>query len=347
MANAFGKIGVFSDIHFGEHGDSKEHNEFCLEFLEWAIMTAKLQGCDTIAFMGDWHHHRNKVGAETLNYSHQGVTMLNECGLPVYFIIGNHDLFYKDNRSVHSIPFLNEMENITVINEVTKIGNSLFVPWLCTNDDFSLVTDADVKYMFGHFELSSFKMNEAYVMPESDHTLGPDAFSSPEYVFSGHFHGRQKRVNKKGTVIYYIGNCFPHSFSDEGDTDRGMMILEQDGEPEFMAWPNQPTYRKVPLTKFLENPDCYNTRTRIKIVQDIDMSPAERVELRKMVGETYDLHNVSIEPMKVEVDISSIKLDLENEENIDKVVVEYIKQMEPTEGLDPAKLIQIYIEAGR
>ncbi len=66
------------------------------------------------------------------------------------------------------------------------------------------------------------------------------------------------------------------------------------------------------------------------------------------MAQSADLSQSSVDQVPwVEVDISSIKIDLENEENIDKVVIEYIKQMEPTEGLDPAKLIQIYIEAGR
>lgn len=342
----FKKIACCTDLHLGEGGDDKEHNEFCLEFLRWFISTALSNNCDTLAFLGDWHHHRNKVGAETLNYSHAAIKLLEDSGLKTYFVIGNHDLFFKDNRLIHSIPFVADCKNIRVINEITRVGDCLFVPWLVAEDDLSKVSKTDARYIFGHFELPGFLMNEHYVMPQTDSSLNSELLSGPEYLFSGHFHKRQFKTTKTGLKIHYIGNCFPHSFSDVDDTNRGMMILEHGGEPVFIDWPDMPTYRRVLLSDFLDKPNDYNNRTRIKIVQDVVMTQSERVELRKMVTDTYGIHNLGIEALKIDVDISEMKVDLENENNIDNMVVTFVNRQDYTkERLDQAKLTRFYLDA--
>ena len=92
-------------------------------------------------------------------------------------------------------------------------------------------------------------MNALVEMPDTG-TVTSEQMANVERVFSGHFHMRQERGN-----VTYIGNAFPHNFTDAGDDKRGCMVLEWDGEPEFHTWPDQPLYKVVKLSTLLDDAD--------------------------------------------------------------------------------------------
>jgi len=69
-----------------------------------------------------------------------------------------------------------------------------------------------------------------------------DIFQTKKLVFSGHFHKRQQ----KGNVVY-MGNPFPHNFADAWDDERGMMLLDWGGKPEYKSWPDAPKFRILTL----------------------------------------------------------------------------------------------------
>jgi DNA repair exonuclease SbcCD nuclease subunit len=134
-------------------------------------------------------------------------------------------------------------------------------------DEWKNIKSIKSKYVFGHLELPHFKMNGMVEMPDYG-TIQVDHFNSIEYVFSGHFHKRQIKDN-----IYYIGNPFPHNFSDAWDDDRGMMILEWDGTPKFINYKNGPKYRTIALSQLLSDPLLYvDHNTFAKITIDIRLT---------------------------------------------------------------------------
>ena len=101
--NLFHKAAVFTDIHFGLKSNSTQHNEDCLNFVKWATAKAKEQGCETCLFLGDWHNNRASLNIVTLNYSLQALEHMNANFSNVYFIPGNHDLYYRDKRDIQSV----------------------------------------------------------------------------------------------------------------------------------------------------------------------------------------------------------------------------------------------------
>jgi DNA repair exonuclease SbcCD nuclease subunit len=56
--NLFKKAACFTDIHWGLKNNAKQHNEDCLDFVDWFIADAKERDCETCIFLGDWHHNR-------------------------------------------------------------------------------------------------------------------------------------------------------------------------------------------------------------------------------------------------------------------------------------------------
>lgn len=96
----------FTDIHFGARADSIQHNEDCLKYLDWVCDTVKSDGeIDHINFLGDWFQQRNSININTNWMSYEGARKLNALGLPIFFLIGNHDLLSTQPQRVFHCQF--------------------------------------------------------------------------------------------------------------------------------------------------------------------------------------------------------------------------------------------------
>lgn len=344
MEHAFNKIICCTDLHLGKHSDSREHNEICLEFIAWAIELGESRGCDTFAFLGDWHDHRTKIGVETLTYSDRAIGLLEDSKFAsVYMIIGNHDLFFRESRSVHSLPSLEGSDSITLVKSPHQVGDSAFVPWLLHGERIEDVIAPGTKYVFGHFELPGFVMNGGYAMPERKGGIKTDEISGPDYIFSGHFHGRQRRKLRSGTEVHYIGNCFPLDMGDAGDFERGCMVLDHGGVPEYVNWPNMPTYHKVSVSELDRAVPLLNARSTVKLLQDVEMTESERDELREYLVDEVGVLDVRGDVGRPKTEESDWTPD--GVVDIDTLIVEWIMSSKEVidAGLDPEVLRDMYL----
>ena len=158
MNNLFNKAAVFTDIHFGLKSNSLQHNQDCANFVDWFIKKAKSEGCETCFFLGDWNHHRASINIQTLQFGLQALEKLSASFNTVYFIPGNHDLYYRDRRDIHSIEWGKHLPNVKIINDFFQEGNVVIAPWL-VGEDYKKLQKMTGKYLFGHFELPHFYMN--------------------------------------------------------------------------------------------------------------------------------------------------------------------------------------------
>jgi len=189
--------------------------------------------------------------------------------------------------------------------------------------------------MFGHFELPHFYMNAMIEMPDHGE-INTDHMKGFEKVFSGHFHKRQSRSN-----VWYIGNAFPHNYSDAGDDARGMMILDWGNEPVFHSWPRQPIYRVHKLSDILENPEgLLLIDSHVRVHLDIDISYEEANFLRETFIPEHKLREMALIPMKVDQVEQEGKGDLKFE-SVDQIIVDQINSIEST-NFDKRILLEIY-----
>jgi len=333
--NLFKKAAVFTDLHVGLKSNSIQHNEDCIEFIEWFVEKAKQEGCETCFFLGDWNHHRASINIQTLQYSLKGLEILNNNFDKVYFIAGNHDLFYRDRRDISSVEWAKHLPNVKIIDDWFVTDDVVIAPWL-VGDDAKKLAKMKGKYLFGHFELPAFYMNAQVLMPDHG-DISDTHVSGFEKVFSGHFHKRQARKN-----IWYIGNAFPHNYADAGDDARGMMILEWDQEPEFHAWPNQPKYRVYNLSDVLDNPEgLLLPRTHVRIHIDVDISYEEASFIKETLIPQYNLREMTLIPVKGDsVSDDGAQADLKFE-SVDKIILEGISNIE-SDFYDTKLLLEIY-----
>ena len=330
----FKKAACFTDIHFGLKNNSRQHNNDCENFVNWFIDQAKEFGAETCIFLGDWHHHRSSINISTLNYSISNLKRLSEAFEHTYFLVGNHDLFYRDKREISSVVFAEEIPNVTVINDITVKDDVALVPWLVGNE-WKKIKNIKAKYMFGHFELPNFKMNAMVEMPDHGE-LNDSHFSNVERVFTGHFHKRQHRKN-----VSYIGSPFAHNYADAWDNDRGCMLLEWSQDPKFVIWPDGPKYRTIMLSKLLEAPDDYlepETHVRIKI--DIDVTYEEANFIKENFQNTYSLREISLLPHKELEDEMEFAGEIKFQ-SVVEIVLDQLKNID-SETFDNSVLIEIY-----
>lgn len=335
MTKLFKKAAALTDIHFGLKSNSVEHNQDCLDFVAWFIETAKSQNCETAFFLGDWNHHRASINMQTLQFGLRALEMLNDNFDRVFFIPGNHDLYYRDRRDIHSVEWARHLPNVTICNDWVEEGDCVISPWL-VGDEYKKLAKMEGKYLFSHLELPRFYMNALVEMPDHGE-INERYVSGFETVFSGHFHKRQSRDN-----IWYMGNCFPHNYADAGDDARGMMILEWNKQPEFHAWPNQPLFRVHKLSQIIENPDIYLLpKSSIRVHLDVDISYEEANYLKETMMPQYQLREMVLIPMKLDEHTNDLALAELKFESVDKIILDQIQSIE-SQFYDSKTLLEMY-----
>jgi UDP-2,3-diacylglucosamine pyrophosphatase LpxH len=288
----FQTAACFTDIHYGLKSNSHTHLDDCHRYMDWFIAEAKARNAETCIFLGDWSHQRASVNIATMNASIQDLKKLNDNFEKVYFITGNHDLYYRDKRELNSVEYARDLPNFVMVDEWFIQGDVAIIPWL-VQDEWRKIKKIKAKYMFGHLELPYFKMNAMVEMP--DHGgLQSEHLTGPEYVFSGHFHKRQYKNN-----IHYIGNAFPHNYADAGDWERGAMFLDWGGEPQYVNWPECPKYKTLTLSALLsDHQNLLDEYTYARVKLDIDISYEEANFIRENFSEQYNVREISLLPIK-------------------------------------------------
>ncbi len=335
MTNLFRKAAIFTDIHFGLKSNSTLHNEDCLAFVKWATAKAQEEGCETCLFLGDWHNNRANLNIVTLNYSLRALEHLNANFDRVYFIPGNHDLYYRDKRDIQSVEWARHLPNVEICNDWFHAGNVVIAPWLC-GDDHKRLSKLQGQYLFGHFELPGYLMNAMVEMPDHGE-LQRDHLGGFGHVFTGHFHKRQTKKN-----ITYIGNAFPHNYADVGDDERGLTILEWGQAPEYHQWPDQPRYRVYGLANLIDNAaNLLRPKMHVRVNLDIEISYEEANFIKETFIQQYNLREMSLIPNKsagVEEDLAPGDVAFES---VDQIVTDQLTNIE-SEFYDNKLLLKIY-----
>jgi len=334
MANPFNRALLFTDIHFGMKSNSQQHNQDCIDFIEWATDLGKAKGCDRVIFAGDWHHNRASISVYTLTASLRGLEIISNKFDRADFIPGNHDLYYRDKRTVASIEWARHIPNIHIHNDTYREGDFVMVPWL-VGDEYKHLKRLSAKHVFGHFELPHFKMNAMVEMPDHGEIQAED-LGGVEHVWTGHFHKRQQRNN-----INYIGNAFPHNYADAWDDERGAVILDWNGTREYHAWPGAPRYRTLKLSQLLDSPDTHLTpESYLRVNIDIPISYEEANFIRETFDQQYKPRELALIPQKQDEAVFDSAVEIKFE-SVDQIVHGQLAAVE-SEFYDPKLLMQIY-----
>jgi DNA repair exonuclease SbcCD nuclease subunit len=235
-------------------------------------------------------------------------------------IVGNHDAYYKNRSDVHSLGLLNGHKNLTIVDKNLTIEEFdktlLFVPWN------SEVTDGKFDYIFGHFEILNYKMNNHKIC---DHGLSAmDLLASKTgNVYSGHFHLRNSKKFNEGN-IHYVGNTFPHDFNDYGNT-KGYHILDiEDGTLGFFENTVSPKFNKIFLSKIKTYTKDDFENNVIKFIVDIEANEKQVEKVQTYISK--------FKPFQFHTEYNTITKSIDDIEEIDAIdlmdsIEEFIDQL--------------------
>ena len=341
--NKVKKVAMFTDIHFGKKNNSIQHNQDCLDFVTWFCDNVRKDpDINRVAFLGDWFENRNSVNVMTMAFAHDALKLLNDLDMPIYFVIGNHDLYHRENRKVFSTKVFEEFSNIIIVSEPTVMDDSILVcPFLFKNEYPELIQFNKYRYWMGHFEFRNF------IVTGSDRRIehGPDhkLFSAPTYIFSGHFHKRQAHDN-----VIYIGNTFPMDYGDAWDDARGMAVLDvRNDDVDFIDWEQCPRYRKIKLSDVIAGQiTSFPDKCRVRCTIDMEIGYSDAQQLKEEMVKQLGLREFSLEENLYEKKEAIAGEELIGDfdlSSLNEAVVQMLKTgVSGTATIDPERLINIY-----
>lgn len=349
MTKQLKKGAFFTDIHFGKKSNSPVHNDDCLRFIDWfAEQVHADPEIDYVGFLGDWNENRSAINLATLTASYLGARKVNDIGLPVFFVVGNHDLYHRHTREIYSVLPFQEFSNFRVINEPTvikEVGDGAFFSPYLFHDEYERLDDMlKIPFWAGHFEFKGFKITN-YGTPMM-HGPDPNKFAGPDHILCGHFHQRQQRDN-----IVYIGNTFPMDFGDAGDRERGMAIYDHRTRLiEFKDWDQAPLYIRCRVSKLLDDEVDIRSQSRIKCVLDEELTLEEANQIRDAYTKRFQLreflfeehHSTADGISETETEIEVPEMDQPSDHNtIDGLIVQMLNDIK-VDQIDNDLLIKQY-----
>jgi DNA repair exonuclease SbcCD nuclease subunit len=330
----------FTDVHFGRKNNSDEHNQKCYDFIDYACDGSIKHKVDHIVILGDFFETRNAINISTINYACRAIKNLNNLNIPIYMLTGNHDMYRKSDRSIHSLVMFKEFSNVTVIDEITLssdfIEDVLLTPYLM-HDEYETILKYDAAYWYGHLEFNGFVVTGA----DSKFEGGPDhkKYAKFQRILSGHFHKRQRLGN-----VDYIGNIFSMDFS-ETDTNKGFAIHELDTDKlSFYDWDDSPRYMKVNLSDVLDKKVTIPENCNCKIISDIAMDYSELMEFKNRIQNDFGLITLAIEEPPINYVFDDIEqIDDTSIISINDAIIDMLKKIEG-DKVNNKLLVKLYGE---
>lgn len=267
------KIAIFSDPHIGCHSNSEVWHSTAIQFAKFMKRKLKKEGIERILMTGDFFDNRNEIGVQTLHVAGQFMDILED--FEITLIAGNHDMFYKHRNDVNSISIFDGRSNVTVITDTKEDMldklNVAYVPWGCSIDK---IDNCDI--MFGHFEINGFYM---MVGKASDGKTHPKTLlDKTDLVFSGHFHLKDERKFKNGTIVY-VGSPYQITWGEMTNIP-GFYVLDTDDKTyKFIENTISPRHKKINPDKIFKK----DIKNNIISVDFGDMVEEDREKIRNTI----------------------------------------------------------------
>lgn len=285
---------VLPDIHFYDSTIStlkglQETYDKLISTVNNIVDTYRKMGQVYLITLGDVYHRDFKFARNSIKFSNF-FQSLNERGVKVYSVIGNHELSAKNS------PFwlLAKTSSKNIEEDFPLIDNRSFGE---IQVEENLLID-NVNILFNHYVRDGYGLYAESLKPE--HRLiimshSPlEKVERADYIFSGHIH-TDIRISKNN---YKLGSLTPTSVSDFDYTRRFIPVVRISGsdiECEILDYEFPKWEEIVDITKATESREKYQEKVReyqlIKANIDIG-DPIEniRAQIRnhKQISEVFE-----------------------------------------------------------
>jgi len=322
------KVAIITDQHFGARKSSKFLHEYFKKFYDTIFFPyLEENNIKIVIDMGDTFDNRRSIDLWALEWAKENYyDRLQQLGVTLHTIVGNHTAYYKNTNSVNSVGLLlKEYDNIKIYSEVEEVKldqlKVLFVPWINSENEENTrkaIQKSKSKIVMGHLELNGFRAHRGHVMEDGMNT---DMFSKFDLVYSGHYHTRSNDGK-----IFYLGNPYEMFWNDVNDT-RGFHIFDTE------------TLKHTPIDnpyKLFYNIYYEDTNYRLfdtreyesKIVKIIVKKKTEPKNFEKFIDKLY---SAGVQELKIveNFDIQeNEEFEIEETENTISILNRYIDEAE-------------------
>lgn len=324
---------LISDTHFGARNDSQiyyTHMENFFKNIFWKeIDKHKVK---TIFHLGDFFDRRKFINYKTLDLAYR--IFLNEAikrDITCYFIIGNHDTYYKNSSELNSLQLIISKGNYDKFHiiqdkpEIVVVGKDeiKLIPWI-NEDNYNIIVNEYLKkwnsgILFGHFEISGFDMGGTINCSGM-----PVSLFKNFKVYTGHFHRKQSFGN-----ITYIGSPLQFTWNDY-NSEKGFYIFSDINNIKFIKNP-------IDIFKLIEYREDQINRN---VLLSADYSQYNNLYIKVIVKNKTDqlLFDMFLEKLNESNPYEVKVIDQVDLENLDSTDIDNIDESKST-----LEIIQKYI----
>jgi len=210
------KIPFINDTHFGARNDSPVFLDYSLDFFENQFFPyCKENNVTEIVHLGDFLDRRKYANFNTLTQVRERfVEPLEQMGITIHCILGNHDTYYRNTNKVNSLrEVFSNTDSFRIYEkpELVRLDGIpfSFVPWINKEnyeEAVEFIKHKSANYLCGHFELNGYEVMRGV---KFDGGMDPSLIAKYSMVLSGHFHSKQTKGN-----VHYLGTQYQLTFSD-------------------------------------------------------------------------------------------------------------------------------------
>ena len=254
------EIIFISDVHFGVRNGSFEwleimqnyFKDFFIPLIRNEISSGKHP---IVVVAGDYFDNRQYIDINVMNVAYNVMKEISSL-CEVYMVIGNHDIYKKNDTDVNSLVIFSDFKNVKIVDKIESITlcngrKFLLVSWigdrLEENKVISKYKD-NYDYLVFHTELSGMSYdNNKPILNGLNLSIADDNCR----ILSGHIHKRQE--SKKAM---YFGSPYHLSRSDIGN-EKGIYIfsaVDDKIEKRFIKNEISPTFKRVNFSEVGKDP---------------------------------------------------------------------------------------------
>lgn len=340
------KVALITDTHWGVRSDHQAFLNSNKKFLDKIFFPYLKENAITeVIHLGDLTDRRKYINYFTAQHLRKDfVEPLMDMGVNFRWILGNHDLFYRQTTEVSSASELfgyGYHKNFAYYDLAEEVyyGNDkiLFIPWICdTNRDQikNAIETTTAKIALGHLELSGFEMFKGVVNNAGE---DPKIYEKFPTVCTGHYHHRSTSGN-----IHYLGAHADFTWADHNDS-RGFHILDTSN--------HKLTFIENPYKNFIKLWYDDTTKFEDELFETLRDKFVKIVVKSRTDSSKYDQFITACEatnPLDIQIVEDHLNLDLSDDDTIVSgtkdtltIIREYIAQSNTT--VNATKLDSLFV----
>lgn len=297
---------VFTDFHVGIKSNSLIRLDIAEELVDEIVKTIIDKKIKTVLFCGDWHHERPSISVETMCRSIRMIKKITQHA-KLIFILGNHDIRDNISTDITSVKFLEDIDNVELIDKPKEImmgeNKVLLCPWL---SDLSQYKSETYDAMFGHFDISHNYLIESYMEDHLSEDVSPAEVSNLMLKSGYEFQPIETstgmptiaKANSKKHIGKFIDLCKKGGFIYSGHIHSRRTFTIKGRKFTFMGSPLQLTWGDYNKETNLSNRGYYLINTsslRSKFIEN-NISPVHRKYfISELPLETQPLESIFLE----------------------------------------------------